>query len=115
MKTKPLRTFTINRRLWHRGKRKYPSALLVPQTGRMCCLGQIACQLGYSKEEISSIGGPNALRDCSKFDAIGLTHFGLCYLDSMMNINDNPDLTDDEREAKLIALALGHFHLVFEN
>lgn len=112
MKTKKIPTFTINRRLWHRGKRKHESALLVAATGRMCCLGQIALQCGYTKDEIRDKAAPSCLEDDSKLAKFDLgENYHLA--DEMMPVNDDTDLDDTERERELKRLAKGHFKLRF--
>jgi len=113
-----MKTFTISRKLWHRGKRKHPSALLVPQTGKMCCLGQIALQLGFSKDEIRNKPSPAALENREAFEKLNLVLLEVACSTgiggSMMEINDEADLPDPEREAELRRLARkGGFKLRF--
>lgn len=104
-----MKTFIINRKNWHRGQNsKYQSRLLVPQTGRMCCLGQIARQLGYAKEEIRDVCGPEDLNDISKFEKCGFVYdtgtvTGLTV--NMIEINDSGEILNKEREAQLIKVA----------
>lgn len=45
---------TIERSRWLRGEGDQVSRLLRPSDGKMCCLGFMACQLGYTEAEISN-------------------------------------------------------------
>lgn len=96
--------FTIDRTKWYRGKTATASALLRPQDGMMCCLGQMALQCGYTPEQIESITEPNAFPTVEKdlFPSYILNdghQTQTCV--RMMDINDRRDISDSEREERL--------------
>lgn len=95
---KAKKRFVIDRRTWLRGDEN-DSMLYRPEDNLMCCLGQIACQLGARKSDIAKVYRPDELGD-SKLDWKPTSKT----LDSMMGVNDNETIDDAEREKKLMAL-----------
>jgi hypothetical protein len=122
-----LRALRIERRWWARGDRK--TALLVPGTGEMCCLGFLGLACGIHPQELYGEGEPSEVRteawprwlarteyehdECGNEDCTGEDDAGcqatlvvretdLCV--QAIKINDDPDLGDAERERQLTAL-----------
>jgi hypothetical protein len=127
----PKKIITVDRQKWHRGSSfaQQPqrfagsSALLVSETGRMCCLGFACKQLGVPENDLADIGLPGELHVRVK----GLNRpwtvkekemYPLVATDSQFTetefaekaarINDNTDIDDKEREKQLKALAKKH-------
>lgn len=124
MKTKTKKkipTFTISRRRWYRGHGDSDSRLQLPRGGACCFFGLIALQIGYASSDIRGIGTPDGVEHPSRFREIGLVKFypaagrqcNLPVTEEMMKANDDPHMTDPERERKLRELATGHFKLRF--
>lgn len=106
----------VDREKWHRGKGGYTSALYVPRTGKMCCLGFAALKLDLKIEDISDITTPSRLK-CDiptgflpLVRALEVNYDGSEFEDSdicsqLTNVNDDEQiLNDSDREAKLIEL-----------
>ena len=101
-KTNKQINFTVERSKWYRGKGS--SSRLLTKTGQMCCLGFLAKELGYQDQEILKIGTPAGLYDDGKKfprsffpkkpDIAKLSDS--CWF--LVEVNDNPSLTDDKRE-----------------
>lgn len=94
---------TIRRSDWLRGKGALGSALLT-DTGKMCCLGFLALELGAKPEEILSVPTPAGCAHINwpegfieKFSDI-IHNIGC---QSLMEINDDCSLTDKDRENTL--------------
>ena len=112
----------IDRKTWRRGpqdeqiKLDDPTALLC-KDGAKCCLGFYALQCGLTKEQIYGIGEPGQI-PMNEDDAdsywlklvkfydddytSGLANTSLAA--EAMDINDDPNLTEEEREQKLIKI-----------
>ncbi len=122
--------FTINRAKWRCGGiettwnpnknlvGKGDTALLNPE-GFMCCLGQIACQLGVKKKDILEEAEPCDINKELPVLTKRLDNFGEydnSQLSSQaMRINDDPNLSLAERERKLKSLfSKFHHTLVFK-
>lgn len=100
----------IDRQKWLRGEGSSNSYLLRGKDRKMCCLGFLALQCGYTQDEIihkespSSVGGlvtkfPSGLV-CLKR---GITSNSIqCH--RLMTCNDDELLSDEEREGQLIDL-----------
>src|SRR5277367_909081 len=110
-----VKTFTVDRSKWLRGKGPEDSSLL-NQKGKMCCLGFYAEACGLDRKFIRHLKSPAAAVTASKEDftlhksgVIWKTELvnrngdsATCY--QMMAVNDNEDIKDDVRETKLTAL-----------
>lgn len=101
--------YTIDRNTWYRGKSHEGSSLL-RSDGLMCCLGQMAKQMGYSKEELEYRVEPRSLLRAgidNKFPSYLINEYqrqtDTCC--RMMDINDCPLTSDEQREQRLIEIA----------
>lgn len=104
----PVKDYVIDRATWLRGEGAYRSSLLRPEDGKMCCLGQIALQRGYTEEEIRGRADPVGLPDWNenwpcRSDDEGY-FFLLSTLEEMMEHNDDLKISDELRELDLIEL-----------
>lgn len=90
--------------------------VLLNKEGFMCCLGQICIQLGISKNRLSSQIQPDDLNiDIPYLTERRLHDSNVCNSQltiEAMNINDNPNLSDSERELALINLFDHHGHTI---
>ena len=79
------------------------SMLYRPKDGKMCCLGFLACKVGYSIDDISNQGTPSDLCEDKSMFPSTLIYEGentsLC--NSLVKVNDNPDLKQIDRESIL--------------
>ena len=79
------------------------SMLYRPKDGKMCCLGFLACTVGYSIESIDGHGTPAEVDIGEDYFPSTLVRNGedtpLC--SSLLKVNDNPDLTQSARESIL--------------
>jgi len=120
--------FIIDRTKWLRGEGYKQSRLLRPSDGKQCCLGQIGRQCGLSVRSIKDQIGPSDA--VQKFHstrmkwpeplrptpAIGGISCDPDLSRTMMLVNDDTDISDSEREARLIDLAkVEHIELEFIN
>src|SRR4051812_47363760 len=97
----------IVREKWLRGEGVLPSRLLRPSDGKMCCLGQACLTFGLKPQDISGITSPaNVRADLAKCDngEYLLSGGNSSLAVSMMLTNDSMEITDAEREAKLMEL-----------
>jgi hypothetical protein len=110
-----MKKFIIDRLTWLRGEGSDKSRLYRPSDGKMCCLGQIACQYGYTKEEISGRSSPfgmysneipNKNKFYEKFAYVTLQGDNREMPGKMMEINDDITLDSQSMENKLQALGL---------
>lgn len=112
---------TIDRTMWHRGQGAGSSALRVQETGKMCCLGFLALECGYSAKEITTFTSPGTLAQSqdlaankfpeklvdpnmivNKFDDKNRARSGntpLCT--ELMVVNDDRHMTERGREDEL--------------
>lgn len=84
----------VDRKTWLRGEGSYSSFLLRPNDGKMCCLGFACKALGLRDHEIELVGEPCELdwdHPLRRAD-----------VKSLVVANDDTDITDDTREARLI-------------
>jgi hypothetical protein len=100
--------FTVDRSKWHRGKGGNGSALLRGEDGKRCCVGFYFAAHGYDDEEL--IGRPytpshrpydetfTGLQAMHRWLGKNATDGG----DRVYAINDDPTISDAEREAKLM-------------
>lgn len=100
----------VDRRYWFRGS--WSGSFLLRNDGQKCCLG-FACEaLGVPTEDLIQQATPVSLR--SHFDTIARlieryydgddTAVDRPATNLAMNLNDDPTITDADREARLIAL-----------
>lgn len=115
--------FTIDRKTWLRGEGGDDSALLRAYDRKMCCLGSVSLQCGInnifgksapcSLKEEEWAKFPEVLRPLKKPVVYAKTTRGT-YNDNsdlaaaMMRVNDDEDISDEGREAKLIELCAPH-------
>ena len=110
----PLKTLTISESRWLRGIGDEDSYLKSPTEDKLCCLGFCALAAGYPINEITSIRQPADLDPPQKiieafpFLLKERMHFGnyKAWIDSdvtnsLMEINDDETISDDERKEKL--------------
>ncbi len=100
-KAEPL-TVVIKRRQWFRGRGPENSRLRTLD-GKMCCLGFDAKALGFKNEDIDMKTTPDSVNGYVPGLARSGHNTRICA--SMMDVNDDDMLTDNQREAKLIKLA----------
>lgn len=128
------RKLVIEESKWYRGLGPN-SRLLVPEDGRMCCLGFDSLECGFTKDAIFNVTFPSHLSPASEKQAwlrdavpsgvaIG-KHYSPVENDeeddrpSFQNViastNDDQKITDDERKKLLTELFLtgGNIELVF--
>ena len=116
------KTFTIERSKWLRGEGSDRSKLLREEDGKMCCLGQVMRQLGFSNETLMDQGAPTDVDgDCPvealvelDSEEVGCDEDGDPIIErtrgsheavySMMSVNDEPG-SDELREKQLSELA----------
>lgn len=91
------RTFTVSRAKWLRGEGVHNSFLLRPRDGKMCCLGQIAQQCGYTDEQLLDVRGPHSL----KWDEMERSN----ETSAMMPTNDDTFSNDRVKETRLQEMA----------
>lgn len=88
---------TIKRPRWIRNNDK--SMLLRPSDNKMCCLGFYALACGHLEEEIIGVIAPRCVRDWR-----GYGRGDELIYDNLMDANDLPDFSDDDREQKIVEL-----------
>ena len=98
---------TISRAVWLRGERE--SMLYRPEDGKMCCLGIYLESLGVSKESMKGCdtpghyygdrkaGRPKTPAWLLRYDGM-IRPYASTLAMRLMEVNDNPDYTDEERE-----------------
>ncbi len=110
--------FTVDRKTWGRGGGEGTGLLFDPVDEKMCCVGFVCVQSGASKEDINFQGtiseSVNHLNPPSWANDFLIRDDGLIHeskwIESAYDINDNPDIQDDEREASLAALFKSNGH-----
>jgi hypothetical protein len=102
--------FIVPRRTWFRGQGTAESRLLTLK-GMRCCVGSVGQQCGVSDAEMKNrkaihsfsfsetdrLGRPQILGGFLEWMYLGCGFF----ISSVYNINDNPNLSDAEREKQL--------------
>lgn len=107
-KQQKLKTITISRKRWYRGKGTMGSRLYRRSDRTMCCLGFASRQCGASVKMIENVALPSSVILDSY---IGLDEFYKYLLDdihvmsAMAGVNDDPDIIDAVRERRLKQLA----------
>lgn len=105
---KDMKTFTINRSSWLRAStvETLGSPSLLDENGNKCCLGFVCSQILKSDTWILDKADPSDMsiniKDFNVYVGGKFKNSNLS-LEAML-INDNPDINDNEREAKLKAL-----------
>ena len=119
--------FTINRATWRCGdegvnKHGTGSSLLLNADGFMCCLGQMSSELGCPHAALLRIGTPETIFNVQPSEEVEklLPKFKGVFLDvegndseltnQAMRINDNIELTHQQREDALIKLFTKYNH-----
>ena len=133
---------TVDRRFWIRGEGTNSSALALPD-GRMCCLGHMLLQRdptltkldllghlmprGVAESHILYAGGEEChaperqltwtfFRDMLDFSEWSRTLVNTRWVNRAAELNDDPQMTDTERELELIYLCRDHgIELTFIN
>lgn len=106
----------IDRSKWRTGgtgpnKTGYGPTQLLNTKGFMCCLGFICKASGYSDEDIGCSYSPEELNDkeiqdlsfIEKGDGLEL-YYNTALSNQAMQINDNKDLSPEEKELKILKL-----------
>jgi hypothetical protein len=103
--------YTVERETWLRGKGPAMANSGLLKNGKRCCLGFVCAQLGIPDDVMKYVGMPyglpRELRDPIPELRLfaGDTHYGNgAFAYGAAQINDDPCITDEEREEKLIAL-----------
>ena len=127
-RSEKMKILTIQRSRWRRGGpvrnlELGPTTLRNAQNGLMCCLGFDALACGYTEAQIQGLGDPSevAARHVCLPGYENRAHIGFFDIENSpiveeaIDINDNPHLSDDKREAKLIPVLkqLGWDDVVF--
>lgn len=92
----------VDRKKWYRGKGPLGSYLLTPNR-TMCCIGFLAREQGCQPRDIRKV---QLLCKAKRQSAVvaDFNHEHMDTLDLAYEVNDDPNITDRERESKLIAL-----------
>lgn len=109
----------IKRDRWLRGEGSQYSWLLESETRHMCCLGFMCLAFGFTEEDILRVRAPQETRIASEdtglddnplftFHVDKARYINSMLTDEAMNVNDDPDITDLEREEKLIEMFKDH-------
>lgn len=120
-----IKSFTINRKRWLRGEGSEESCLLNTKTGKMCCLGFFAKQSKIPKNYIENVDTPCSARmllngtkvyssNCKvisrpaksiKWNTKLLSgEFHSATGDTLMDVNDDEEISDEIREKKITSL-----------
>lgn len=99
---------TIDRTKWLRGEPSGDSFLLRKRDGKMCCLGILGCEIGYSLESLLGIHAPDDVEDKKLFYKQGLltrSNVITKVCDELMEANDSEYYVDEIiREDKIASL-----------
>lgn len=106
--------YTVDRKTWYRGKGGEYSALLTKQ-GKRCCIGFVGQQCGVRDKLMLDIPtihfhGPGAgYLNPSEFPAwMSYSTHGSQDVDEAYEVNDNEEISDLTREAKLKEIFARH-------
>lgn len=116
----------VDRRTWLRGidsgmfLEGENSYLLRGSDGKMCCLGFVCLNCGVDRSDMENIREPDRLSgqyDDIEDILVDHAHNHLPHIPDMILVNDEHNISDEVREAKLTALAkqLGTFEFEFIN
>jgi hypothetical protein len=98
---KKLTSCKIDRKTWLRGEGADRSWLL-RQDGKMCCLGQMAIQAGFTSAQINGVRSPKDLNwKQMEGDYTGNGNT----VNKLMGVNDDSTITNKDREKMIIKLA----------
>jgi len=101
-----MKTLTIDRDRWRRGgirrNHTHGPTYLLNDEGYMCCLGFDALACGVTPYEMRGAYGPGEVTTMS--DEYRETRWRSGVVLDAMEVNDNPNLSELERETKLIPL-----------
>ncbi len=97
--------FQVDRRGWLRGEGNVQSQLLRPSDNKKCCVGFYCLAEGFTEEQISAepvYGGlPGRYYSNDPFSTIpGVPNHDMRFY-SIYNLNDDRNLTDEQRESLL--------------
>lgn len=97
----------IDRKLWMRGGYKRFSTNLLSTTKKkadgeqyICCLGFLCLAQGMKEKDISGHPGPRSIDKGNEEE--GWWHENRRFINPAMEVNDDSNISDSEREAKLI-------------
>jgi hypothetical protein len=99
---KEVKEFTINRSRWHTGEgtKGWKSALFVPETKRMCCLGFYGKCLGRTQKDMSK---KLWLQDTTTYEySVGVLDYDT--QTDLANVNDDEDMTLPQKEKEIKAI-----------
>ena len=110
-KENKISSFVVKEDSWLRGKGSWNSRLYDLRSGEKCCLGFLANACGLSNAAIVDIKSPGAQKLKNNFDKfpkelidssenISGTYDAFITI-QIMEINDNEDISDEERKEKL--------------
>lgn len=104
------KTFTIQRSKWLRGEGNTKSSLLRTEDGKQCCLGQVMSQCGVPDNELREVGEPSDISDQDiEIEALCEWDLGTRHqhpsIGRMIEINDDEETEEFERESRLCELA----------
>jgi hypothetical protein len=123
--------FRVSRRRWLRGlpdDSPVSSCLLATAPGykgKMCCLGFACRQLGQKAADITNVEYPQDINEEAMTQALidsglvekrtftgGVTYHGSNLTRAAATINDDPDISDRDRERQLRTLFKAHGHQI---
>ena len=105
--------YTVDRKTWLRGEGSHKSYLLRACDGKMCCLGHVALQCGFTSEEITAVDCPGALRSPAAMEKWPAWFFNSIgnqanEMTDAMATNDEQDLPEGERERRIAEIFAEH-------
>jgi hypothetical protein len=106
--------FVVHRETWYRGMGSGGSKLLLPD-GRRCCLGFVAAQCNIPDNYLIGVGSPFYVHSAGSlnFPSNFLKPSGNTdWIMEAMRINDNPVITNERREERLIKLFKENGHTI---
>lgn len=120
----PVRKFTVVRSRWLRGT---DDSSLLDGHERMCCLGFVCVQRGVNRDALLGCGDPQEVAEFDRDASLGSIDGVLLNRDderdrwrnseltnSAIRINDDHEIADPEREARLSKLFAEHgFEMAF--
>lgn len=100
---KTLKVVHVYLRSWWRGQGCGRSKLVRSQDNKKCCLGFFCLQAGVPRRELVNVPTPQSLPtrvpQLTRPDVGGYTNTRRCQ--AMMGVNDDEDITDHQRMARL--------------
>lgn len=112
----------IDRAKWLRGEGGNLSRLLRPADGKMCCLGFLGLQCGYTPDQMLDQGEPNEMFEkvdreaCAEFNRwpkwlIAVDEYGPANdraVTELIATNDDRVMPESDREAQIAAIFAKH-------